>query len=834
MKETSPGVLIMGGGVAGMAAAQLLADFDVSVHVVEKRERLGGHAAMWACMATDACMNCGACLSIEMADQVAGRQAITTHLGTGVLKIQKSENGFDATLENGEHIVVQKIIDATGFAPFDPALIASYHTDRLKNVITTADMNALLKDEALEARLSDNPAPEIAFIQCVGSRNRKLGKDYCSQVCCKVSMRQANKLLHLNPDARITVFYMDLQIVGKEIRSFYEGLSKKVSLVQGVPAEILENSENGKLRIISEDRDDLSRIAREFDLIVLSVGMESAEKTVETSGIPGCTPNGWGFFNTEDAQLAGDVYAAGCARTPGDIMSSMQDGRIAAGRVIEDLDLSRTDGLSGNDGEQQLSVAVFGQAGQAVATASAMAAHGFKTFLLGADSPGDASGALNSLGDARILQVAGTAGNFRIHYQSGSKGYYLTCGAIIAAYDPEFDETDAGVSAKNILTPEAFSLIISGRPGECADDIVILLDYNGPEYKRWARMALKDAITARSAEKNVSVIANKMLVHKAEGQRLYDAARKAGVAFLRYESPADITIQETEKGYSLTVKEATLPSSLDVQLECGCLVLPPKRKAPAHAGESAALLRERQDREGFFQAPNVRHRLTASPRKGIFFAGAGHDETDTDDLKAEIADIETLLKTQVFAKADVDTGVVINEKMCAQCLTCYRICPHRAIVLTEKMKPRIVPDACFSCHLCVANCPAYAINTEAFANDAMVEAAQKDRTTVFACERSAWLAAAEATPPDTVDVVKIPCACRLSTEVILNAMLKGASKIIIAGCYDGNCRSMEGAREAGQGVQQACAVPGVDKAKVVFAPVAANESRKFERIVSKA
>jgi len=833
MEESSPGVLIMGGGVSGMAAAQLLGDYDVSVHVVEKRDRLGGHAAMWACMATEACVNCGACLSFEMAADVSSRPNITGHLATVVSRVNPAEDGFDVALENGRMLKVQKIIAATGFSPFTPEKIASYHTDTLKTVITTAKLNKLLKEEAVGEVLGDNPSPEIAFIQCVGSRNRKIGRDYCSQVCCKVAMRHANKLLHIIPDARITIFYMDLQVIGKETRTFYAGLAPRVDLVQGVPAEILENRETGKLRIITEDRDDLARVAREFDMAVLAVGMEASESMDPAAGDMGLSPNSWGFFNTPDAAIARDVLVVGCARTPADILSSMQDGRIAAGRVVDELSLEKP-APHGSDPGNQPSVAVFGDGDQGARVAGDVAQSGFKTYLFGTEAPADAPAGLISMAGAEIRKVSGTAGNFRIeHVLDGRKGE-VACAAVIAALEPAFEASDPGFSSENVFTPAAFSRQLAGDPDQCPQDIAILLDSAGPEYKMWARMALEDAIRARAAGKNVSVIAARMLVHKPDGQKRYDAARQAGVSFLRYENPDDITIAKTEKGFSITVKEATLPSSLDLHLECGWLVIPPKRQGPAGTAQMTALLRERIDKEGFLQSPNARHRLVRSPRKGIWFAGAGHDETDSDDLKAEIDDILTQLKTQSFDLPDVDAGVEINEKMCAQCLTCYRICPHGAIILTDTMRPRIMPDSCFSCHLCVANCPAYAIDSRAFAKNAVADMAEAGRAVVFACERSAYLAAGASTLPDDVRLVKIPCACRMNIDAILAALLKGASKIVIAGCHDGNCRSLEGAREAALGVKQALLIPGIDASRVVHEPVAANETARFKRIVSKA
>jgi heterodisulfide reductase subunit A-like polyferredoxin len=51
-------------------------------------------------------------------------------------------------------------------------------------------------------------------------------------------------------------------------------------------------------------------------------------------------PNSWGFFNTDQAVLSKDIVIVGCANGPKDILTSKQDGRIAAAKIIEDLGLN--------------------------------------------------------------------------------------------------------------------------------------------------------------------------------------------------------------------------------------------------------------------------------------------------------------------------------------------------------------------------------------------------------------------------------------------------------------------------------------------------------------
>ena len=150
-------------------------------------------------------------------------------------------------------IYVGSVILAPGFEPFDPASLDSLHYRDHPRVITTCELNRLIRNEGLAEFLNHQKSPRLGFIQCIGSRNREQGRDYCSQVCCKVALRQANKVLDLMPHAAITLYYMDLQIMGKEFRSQFSRISGRVRLIQGTPAEILRDYEPEKLTVIQED-----------------------------------------------------------------------------------------------------------------------------------------------------------------------------------------------------------------------------------------------------------------------------------------------------------------------------------------------------------------------------------------------------------------------------------------------------------------------------------------------------------------------------------------------------------------------------------------------------
>jgi heterodisulfide reductase subunit A len=109
---------------------------------------------------------------------------------------------------------VASVIVATGFDAFDARLKSEYGYGAYENVITGLQFERLSSASGPtfgEIKLHDKPINDVVFIQCVGSRDRNLGNPYCSRVCCMYTAKQAHLVREKLPEARITVFYMDVR-----------------------------------------------------------------------------------------------------------------------------------------------------------------------------------------------------------------------------------------------------------------------------------------------------------------------------------------------------------------------------------------------------------------------------------------------------------------------------------------------------------------------------------------------------------------------------------------------------------------------------------------------
>ncbi|MHC1628357.1 MAG: hydrogenase iron-sulfur subunit [Candidatus Nezhaarchaeales archaeon] len=241
---------------------------------------------------------------------------------------------------------VGAIIIAVGFKPFDPRKLEEYGYGRIPDVVTGAEYERMLNStgptKGRIIRISDGVEPKrIAFIQCVGSRSDRIGHRYCSRVCCNYAIKQAIQTKLMKPDMDITIFYIDIRASGKLAEEAYRrAMDMGVNFVKGRIGEI-RRTKDGKLRIFYEDILDGKFKEEDFDLVVLSIGMEPQEGLRELAVMMGVQLSEDGFLaeyhlklNPADTFSKG-IYVAGACTGPKDITEAVSQAGLAASRVAE-------------------------------------------------------------------------------------------------------------------------------------------------------------------------------------------------------------------------------------------------------------------------------------------------------------------------------------------------------------------------------------------------------------------------------------------------------------------------------------------------------------------
>ncbi len=239
-------------------------------------------------------------------------------------------------------IKVGAIIVATGYKIFDARRKPEYGYGRFKNVITTIELERLLSASGPTMgkllRPSDSTVPKrIAFIQCVGSRDENTNR-YCSRVCCMVSLKNAYAIKERYHDAEITIFYIDIRAFGRMYEEFYRRVQEAgVRFIRGKVGEIIE-TENGNLVVSYESTLEGEVREEEFDLVVLSVGIEGNRDIATKLGL-GVGEDG--FFEVAHPKLrpaetnVKGIFLAGCAAGPRDIQDSVASAGLAASKAAQ-------------------------------------------------------------------------------------------------------------------------------------------------------------------------------------------------------------------------------------------------------------------------------------------------------------------------------------------------------------------------------------------------------------------------------------------------------------------------------------------------------------------
>lgn len=324
------------------------------------------------------CVGCGDCIPKcpkkvpdEFEEQLIKRKAIyfqfpqaipkiVTIDGNNCVMIQKSKCGnckkacqrdaIDYNMKDEfEDIFVGAIIVATGFKVFDPSILESYHFEH-PDIITSLQYERYTNASGPfggHIQTSKGEVPKkIAFIQCIGSRNPSIKKEYCSSVCCTHAVKQARLTKDHFPNIDIVIFNIDLRTFGKGYEEFAIRTRDEngVRFIQTRPSGI--DIVNGCSLELSYEDQVTGKIVKElFDLIVLSVGLEIPKSTIELSKILNIELDTFGFIKTKldsptETSIDG-IFTAGVAEGPRDIPDTVAHASGAASKAGALLDTKR-------------------------------------------------------------------------------------------------------------------------------------------------------------------------------------------------------------------------------------------------------------------------------------------------------------------------------------------------------------------------------------------------------------------------------------------------------------------------------------------------------------
>lgn len=322
-------VLIIGGGPAGLEAANQLSLLGYKPIIVEKSDILGGHLAKW-----DRLFPEGESAEAVLYKLIKPVEHIPVYFNSIAVEVIRKGEYFHVKLSDNKEEVVSAIIVCAGFSLFAAEKKEEYGYGIYNNVITSSDLENWFKT-GNDSRI-DNPS-KVGFVHCVGSRDEKICNRQCSKVCCVTAVKQACEIKKMFPEADVFCFYMDLRMFGRKYEDLYFEAQNKfgVRFIRGRVSEVSEDI-TGRVVIKAEDTLSSKPLKVSLDLLVLMTGMVSNKSIAELSEILSLKKGEDGFIDSEDSiiklQESGKegIFLAGAVTGPKTIPETLNEARASA------------------------------------------------------------------------------------------------------------------------------------------------------------------------------------------------------------------------------------------------------------------------------------------------------------------------------------------------------------------------------------------------------------------------------------------------------------------------------------------------------------------------
>jgi heterodisulfide reductase subunit A len=336
--QIDPSVLIIGAGVSGMAAADLIAQKGFKVYLVEKQDKVGGFLNELTTVNFNHTPSSEIVADYEK--RVRDNENVQIMLESEVVEAKGSIGEFEVVIKHGgkkENLTVGIVIIATGAVALDEKGLYGLH--KLPEVMTEVEFNSRVASGD-----GINDGETFAVIHCAGSREDASiegGRTWCSAICCMVALEHSLELLEKHPSSRIFHFYRDLRVFYDAEDKYREARKKGIVFVRydkDAPPEVKKGKDKA-LSISVMDQVLGAELTLDVDHVVLATAMVPRPNK-ELSEMFKVPLNLSGFFMEAHPKLrpvdfqTDGVFVAGTATAPRSIGESIAQGQAAASRAL--------------------------------------------------------------------------------------------------------------------------------------------------------------------------------------------------------------------------------------------------------------------------------------------------------------------------------------------------------------------------------------------------------------------------------------------------------------------------------------------------------------------
>ncbi|MDA3885696.1 MAG: CoB--CoM heterodisulfide reductase iron-sulfur subunit A family protein [Candidatus Delongbacteria bacterium] len=335
--DINPKALVIGGGLAGMVAADTLATAGHEVYLVERENFLGGNMR-------NIFFNFGSDPQKHLADyinRVANNKHIHLYKNTDVKKI-------DGYVGNFETLIVEKESEKEHTFEHGVTVIATGADEHETQEYLYGETSTIVTQVEFEGMLHKKKFPKkpktVVMIQCVGSREED--KMYCSRICCTKAVKNAGVLKDMMPNTNVYIIYRDMRTYGFREKYYSELRDNGTMFVHYSPEKkpevtlVDKMDPDSAVNITVFDPIMDKEVQITADMLVLSVAVDPKKDNIDLARMLKVPLNADGVFLEAHAKLrpvdfaTDGVFLCGLAHGPKDMDESLMQAKAAASRAL--------------------------------------------------------------------------------------------------------------------------------------------------------------------------------------------------------------------------------------------------------------------------------------------------------------------------------------------------------------------------------------------------------------------------------------------------------------------------------------------------------------------
>jgi heterodisulfide reductase subunit A2 len=323
--------------------------------------------------------------------------------------------------------------------------------------------------------------------------------------------------------------------------------------------------------------------------------------------------------------------------------------------------------------------------------------------------------------NTKPLQITGHVGNFKTRVEEAGKEQTLAHGVIVIAVGGAERQTELYLNGKHpgVLTQRQLEETLAAKAITAAAPTVVMIqcvDSRNEKHPYCSRVccsaAIKNALELKKQKPGAKVVVLYKDIRTYGFRELaYEAARKAGVLFIRYNDKQEPVVAD-KNGLQVTVTDGN--SGSEIMLKPDMVVLSTGIAPAADNPTVSGLLRTALTADGFFLEAHPKLRPVDLANEGEFIAGLCHSPRFIDETIAHAKAVAGRAAT-VLAHAFRDiAGQVakVDPTDCVACATCVKVCPYGAPMINDLKKAEIQSAKCMGCGSCTSSCPAHTITLQ--------------------------------------------------------------------------------------------------------------------------